>query len=55
MPTAFESLAPGFEHLLLQPMDGPDLAANTAEAVAYCLAHPLWGLSVQTHKALGIP
>jgi 7-carboxy-7-deazaguanine synthase (Cx14CxxC type) len=55
MPPAFESLAPGFEHLLLQPMDGPDLAVNTAQAVAYCLAHPVWGLSVQTHKALGIP
>ena len=39
----------------LQPMDGPDRAANTATAVAYCLAHPEWRLSVQTHKDLGIP
>ena len=43
-----------FRHLLLQPMDGPELAANTAAAVAYCLAHPRWRLSVQTHKAVGI-
>jgi 7-carboxy-7-deazaguanine synthase len=55
MPDRFEPLAAGFDHLLLQPMDGPELGRNTAEAVAYCLAHPLWGLSVQTHKALGIP
>jgi 7-carboxy-7-deazaguanine synthase len=55
MPDRFESLAGQFEHLLLQPMDGPDLTRHTADAVAYCLAHPLWGLSVQTHKALGIP
>ncbi len=40
---------------LLQPMDGPDRAANTAAAVAYCLTHPQWRLSVQTHKDLGIP
>jgi 7-carboxy-7-deazaguanine synthase len=39
----------------LQPMDGPDRAANTAAAVAYCLEHPDWRLSVQTHKDLGIP
>jgi 7-carboxy-7-deazaguanine synthase (Cx14CxxC type) len=43
------------EHHLLQPMDGPDRAANTAAAVAHCLAHPTWRLSVQTHKHLGIP
>ena len=55
MPTRFESLAGQFEHLLLQPMDGDRLAENTSLAVAYCLEHPLWGLSVQTHKALGIP
>lgn len=55
MPDRFEALATDFEHLLLQPMDGPDVARNTADAVAYCLAHPLWGLSVQAHKALGIP
>jgi 7-carboxy-7-deazaguanine synthase (Cx14CxxC type) len=52
-PERFEALA--FRHLLLQPMDGPDLQANTAAAVAYCLAHPRWRLSLQTHKFLGIP
>lgn len=53
MPERFTHLA--FRHFLLQPMDGPAREANTAAAVAYCLAHPRWGLSVQTHKALGIP
>lgn len=44
-----------FRHRWLQPMDGPDRAVNTAAAVAYCLAHPAWRLSVQTHKMIGIP
>ena len=52
-PPAFEHLT--FDHFLLQPMDGPDRAANTDAAIAYCLAHPRWRLSVQTHKVLGIP
>ena len=52
-PERFADL--GFEHFLLQPMDGPDLAENTARAVAYCKAHPRWQLSLQTHKWLGIP
>jgi 7-carboxy-7-deazaguanine synthase (Cx14CxxC type) len=52
MPERFEGLA--FRHFLLQPMDGPQAAENTAAALAYCLAHPQWRLSVQTHKALGI-
>ncbi len=43
-----------FQHFLLQPMDGPQQAANTRAALAYCLAHPRWRLSVQTHKTLGI-
>ena len=43
-----------FEHFLLQPMDGPDREANTEQAIAYCLGHPQWRLSVQTHKYLGI-
>lgn len=43
-----------FTHFYLQPMDGPARAANTAAATAYCLAHPQWRLSVQTHKVLGI-
>lgn len=44
----------GFRHFLLQPMDGPALAANTAAAVGYCLAHPGWRLSLQTHKVTGV-
>jgi 7-carboxy-7-deazaguanine synthase (Cx14CxxC type) len=43
-----------FEHLLLQPMDGPDAAQATAATVEYCQMHPQWRLSVQTHKMLGI-
>jgi 7-carboxy-7-deazaguanine synthase (Cx14CxxC type) len=43
-----------FEHFFLQPMDGPDLLANTQAAIAYCLSHPKWRLSVQTHKLLGL-
>jgi 7-carboxy-7-deazaguanine synthase (Cx14CxxC type) len=52
-PARFEALA--FERFYLQPMDGPDREAATAAAVAYCLAHPKWRLSVQTHKYLGLP
>ncbi|OYZ99315.1 MAG: 7-carboxy-7-deazaguanine synthase [Rhizobiales bacterium 17-65-6] len=44
-----------FAHFFLQPMDGPDRSANTQAAVAYCLDHPQWRLSVQTHKMIGIP
>lgn len=47
-------LALDFESFRLQPMDGPELARNTALAVDYCLGHPRWGLSLQTHKYLGI-
>ena len=43
-----------FERFWLQPMDGPDLEANTRAAVDYCLAHPQWRLSVQTHKYIGV-
>lgn len=43
-----------FERFSLQPMDGPDIAQSTRAAIAYCLAHPQWQLSVQTHKSLGI-
>jgi 7-carboxy-7-deazaguanine synthase (Cx14CxxC type) len=45
----------GFRHFFLQPMDGPALAANTRAALQYCLSHPRWRLSLQTHKLLGIP
>jgi len=51
-PEDFADLA--FERFSLQPMDGPDVAANTARAIDYCLRHPQWRLSLQTHKALGI-
>ena len=44
-----------FRHFLLQPMDGPVRDANTQAALAYCLAHPRWSLSLQTHKFLGLP
>ena len=52
-PADFESM--DFEHLLLSPMDGPDRVQATEQAIAYCLEHPQWRLSVQTHKVLGIP
>lgn len=52
MPDRFESL--DFQHFWLQPMDGPDQAANTAAAIEYCLTHPQWRLSVQTHKYIGV-
>ncbi|HET6837534.1 MAG TPA: 7-carboxy-7-deazaguanine synthase [Gemmatimonadales bacterium] len=51
-PAEFERLA--FDHFFLQPMDGPSREANTAAALQYCLAHPRWRLSLQTHKLLGI-
>jgi 7-carboxy-7-deazaguanine synthase (Cx14CxxC type) len=51
-PEKFESLR--FEHFFLQPMDGPDVERNTRLALEYCLAHPRWRLSLQTHKLLGI-
>jgi 7-carboxy-7-deazaguanine synthase (Cx14CxxC type) len=50
-PEAFTGLA--FERFLLQPMDGPEVRANTAATIAYCLDHPQWRLSVQTHKQAG--
>ncbi len=43
-----------FDHFFLQPMDGPDRIANTQAATEYCLAHPQWRLSLQTHKLIGI-
>ena len=52
MPERFTSLQ--FDHFFLQPMDGLERKRNTEQAVAYCLAHPLWHLSVQTHKFIGI-
>lgn len=52
-PAQFETLL--FDNFFLQPMDGPERDANTQAAIAYCLAHPRWRLSLQTHKLLGIP
>lgn len=52
-PERFEGL--DFRHFLLQPMDGPNRDRNTRLAVEYCLAHPRWRLSLQTHKLIGIP
>jgi 7-carboxy-7-deazaguanine synthase len=52
MPDRFEHLV--FEGFWLQPMDGPDQVANTAAAIDYCLTHPRWRLSVQTHKYIGV-
>jgi 7-carboxy-7-deazaguanine synthase len=43
-----------FDHFLIQPMDGPELAANRALSIAFILANPKWRLSTQTHKVLGI-
>jgi 7-carboxy-7-deazaguanine synthase (Cx14CxxC type) len=51
-PERFANL--NFQHFFLQPMDGPARAAHTKRAVAYCLDHPQWRLSLQTHKILGI-
>ncbi len=50
-----EFLGLDFQHYFLQPMDGPNIAQNTRLALDYCLAHPQWRLSLQTHKFLGIP
>ena len=52
-PDLFEELP--FRHLFLQPMDGPERDANTRLALRYCMEHPAWRLSLQTHKVLGIP
>jgi 7-carboxy-7-deazaguanine synthase (Cx14CxxC type) len=52
-PADLEAL--GFPHRFLQPMDGAEQARNTELAIAYCKAHPVWRLSLQTHKLVGIP
>ncbi len=52
-PEAYAAL--GFRHFFLQPMDGPDLAVCTQQAIAYCKAHPRWRLGLQIHKLLHIP
>ena len=52
MPDQFERL--DFEHFFLQPMDGPSVERNTRDAIEYCMLHPRWRLSLQTHKQVGI-
>jgi 7-carboxy-7-deazaguanine synthase (Cx14CxxC type) len=52
-PESLEGL--DFQHFFLQPMDGPDVEANTRLALAYCLENPRWRLSLQVHKILEIP
>jgi organic radical activating enzyme len=52
MPEEFAGL--GFDHFFLQPMDGPNQILNTVLATKYCMEHPQWRLSLQTHKLLGI-
>ena len=52
MPEKFEALE--FDNFFLQPMDGPQVGENTRVAIDYCMSHPRWRLSLQTHKALGI-
>jgi len=52
-PSSFATLK--FRNFFLQPMDGPEREANTQAALRYCLEHPQWRLSLQTHKMLGIP
>ena len=51
-PERFEALA--FTYFYLQPLDDPERDVHTRAAIDYCLAHPLWQLSLQTHKLLGI-
>jgi 7-carboxy-7-deazaguanine synthase (Cx14CxxC type) len=53
MPDRFEAL--DFEHFFLQPMDGPARDENIQAAIRYCLQHPRWRLSLQTHKLTGLP
>ena len=52
-PTCFEDL--DFQHFFLQPKDDPNQAANIEAAAAYCMKHPKWRLSLQTHKLIGLP
>lgn len=52
-PEKFESLQ--FQHFFLQPKDDRAQAQNTAAAAAYCMKHPKWRLSLQTHKLIGLP
>ena len=52
LPGRFEHL--DFQHFFLQPMDGSERGRNTASAIEYCLSHPRWRVSLQTHKLMEI-
>jgi 7-carboxy-7-deazaguanine synthase (Cx14CxxC type) len=52
-PDLYQGL--GFRHFFLQPIDGPEREINVRLAVGYCLSHPQWRLSLQTHKFIGLP
>ena len=43
-----------FRRFSVQPMDGPERARNTQWAIEFCLSHPQWQLSLQTHKMTGV-
>lgn len=51
-PATFEALH--FQHFYLQPKDGPDAHVSVQEVISYCMDHPVWRLSLQTHKLVGI-
>lgn len=51
-PQLFETF--DFDHFFLQPMDGKNLQRNILQSVSYCIENPLWRLSLQTHKIMGI-
>jgi organic radical activating enzyme len=51
-PERYADLA--FENFFLQPMDSPAREEHTHAAIAYCMRHPNWRLSLQTHKLLGL-
>ena len=44
-----------FEHFFLQPVDSPDYEDNLKATLDYCLKHPQWRVSLQTHKYMNIP
>ena len=52
-PSQYENL--NFDHFSLQPMDNENLNENIQKTIKYCHEHPLWRLSLQTHKFVGIP
>lgn len=53
LPEHFEGMH--FEQFFLQPQDGPDISRNVKQTIEYCMAHPKWRISLQTHKLLNIP